>query len=66
MKCSFYGRKGNYALKDLKCVTILREASRKRFGLSFSDRDFQNTISQWLKQASLRYVREQRKIETTE
>lgn len=41
-----------------KVKYLLSEALRERFGSSFTDKDFENLVAQWLKQAELRYKRE--------
>nr|CAI5868152.1 unnamed protein product [Callosobruchus analis] len=56
-KCSWLGRKSNYAVGNLKCIDILRVAVRKNFP-SLRDKEFETTVANWLRQASLRYRRQ--------
>ncbi|VEN57039.1 unnamed protein product [Callosobruchus maculatus] len=56
-KCSWLGRKNNYAVGNLKTMHILRVAVRKNFP-SLRDKEFETTVANWLRQASLRYRRQ--------
>ncbi|XP_071054915.1 uncharacterized protein [Onthophagus taurus] len=55
-KCSLLGRKGNYEIGKMRCIALLKAAVRKRFHLT--DKEYEVVVSNWLRQANLRYNRQ--------
>ena len=58
MKCSWTGRKNNFAINNLKIIDLLKMAARKKFG-AVTDSEFQSELALWFRQAKLRYDRSQ-------
>ncbi|XP_071568442.1 uncharacterized protein [Temnothorax nylanderi] len=57
--CSWYGRRNNYRMCDLKCICILKSVLRAK---GIDECDFETTASEWFRLSKLRYGRENKKI----
>ncbi|XP_071581153.1 uncharacterized protein [Temnothorax nylanderi] len=57
--CSWYGRRNNYRMCDLKCICILKNVLRAK---GIDECDFETIASEWFRLSKLRYGRENKNI----
>ncbi|XP_025163539.1 uncharacterized protein LOC112590629 [Harpegnathos saltator] len=57
--CSWYGRRNNHRMCDLKCIRIIKDALRAK---GVDECDFETAASEWFRLCKLQYDRENKKI----